>query len=250
MPEPGLFRERKEVVDRFAESDEGSLDHGAGLLGGGQDLARSALQVKVRVGAGFPPVGEEVAVKFVSTVAGRVGQGEAVADFGGTGRGRPTSTRGRSAVLPSGEVSEVGLEPAEQGEKDAGHGAVVVGVESPHRWVGRCYERLVGVLTGGSGVDEVARFDPERGSAVDAAFPADAGVGEAMPVFLVEEGFGATVSDLLLEVFPGGGPAVVPNEGGGGEAEGEAGVAQPPTEVDVVACRFEDWIEAADFCPG
>ncbi len=111
-------------------------------------------------------------------------------------------------------------------------------------------EGLVGGLAGGAGVDEVAGLDTEGDALVNAAFPADAALGEAVGVFFVEEGLGFAVAALLFEVFCGGGAAVVPDEGGAGEAEGVAVVAEAPAEVDVVAGGLEDGVEAADFVEG
>lgn len=109
---------------------------------------------------------------------------------------------------------------------------------------------MVGRFAGGAGVDEIARLDAESGATVNAAFPADAAFGETVGVFFEEEGFGTAIAHLLFEVFPGGGAAMVPDEGGSGEAEREAGVVESPAEVDVVACGLEDGIEAADLREG
>ena len=111
-------------------------------------------------------------------------------------------------------------------------------------------ERLVGSFPGGSGVDEVARLDAEGGAPIDTAFPTNAGFGKALVVFLKEEGLGVAVTDLLFEVFPEGGAAVVPNEGSGGKSKRESGIAEAPAEVDIVSGSVKDGVETLDFLEG
>ena len=58
------------------------------------------------------------------------------------------------------------------------------------------------------------------------------------------------ISHLLFEIFPGSGPAVVPDKGSSGKPERESSVAKPPAKVDVVSCGVKDGIEALDLREG
>lgn len=106
---------------------------------------------------------------------------------------------------------------------------------------------LVGSLASGASVNEITGLNAERYSLIDKAFPANAATGEAVRMFVVEEGFCFSVTGLLFEVFSRRGAAVVPDEGGSGEAQGEIGIAKAPAEIDVVSGCSEDGVEAADF---
>lgn len=109
---------------------------------------------------------------------------------------------------------------------------------------------MVGSFSSWARVDKVAGFDTESDTPIDAAFPADPALGKAMRMFFKEEGFSMAVSYLLFEIFPGSGPAVVPDKGSSGKPERESSVAKPPAKVDVVSCGVKDGIEALDLREG
>ena len=83
------------------------------MLGGGEEFAGAALEIKIRVGAGLPTVTEKVAVKFVPSQIFPVDQGEARGDGGSfCGWRRPFARGGGAAVLFSLPMTKVVLEPA------------------------------------------------------------------------------------------------------------------------------------------
>ena len=234
----------------LAEGDEGAVDGGAALFGGGEEFTGAVLEIEVWIVARGPAVCEEVLVEFVAALAPGMNEGEAGSDGGSFGLSGPGDAGRWAAVVFAGPVAEVGLGPAENAEETVCERGIEGRGKTAHGLAEESAKRLVGGFSGGSGVDEIARFDAEGDAAVNAAFPADAAFGETVGVFFKEEGFGAAVAHLLFEILPWRGPAMVPDEGGAGEPEGEAGVAESPAEVDIIACGVEDGVKAADFLEG
>src|SRR5262245_56089138 len=64
--------------------------------------------------------------------------------------------------------------------------------------------------------------------------------------FALQHRFGAAVSHLLLQVSLQGVAPVMPDCGSGVEADGSALLDQSPTQVDVVSCRSELRVAAAN----
>src|SRR5205823_14260233 len=84
-------------------------------------------------------------------------------------------------------------------------------------------------------------------SPIDPPEPAELPQGIVPPgPFRLEEGLRFSVANLLLPVSPDRGAAVVPDDGCGSISDHAASIAQPPTQVDVVARDPEPWIESAD----
>ena len=159
----------------------------------------------------------------------------------------PFCASGWAAVLLALPMTEVPLKPAETREKRTGERGIEIRMKSAHGLAEHFADGLVRRFAGGTGVDEVAGLDAEGDSPIDEAFPSDSAFGKAMGMFFKEEGFGATVAHLLFKILPGGGAAVVPDEGRSGEAEGETGLAESPAEVDIVPGGVEDGVEPVDF---
>ena len=123
-------------------------------------------------------------------------------------------------------------------------------MKSTHRLPEHFAKRLVGSFSSRARVDKVAGLDAESDAPIDAAFPADPAFGKAMGMFFKEEGFGMAIAHLLSKIFPGSGPAVVPDKGSSRKSKSESSVTKPPTEIDVVTSSLEDGVEAIDLSKG
>lgn len=105
--------------------------------------------------------------------------------------------------------------------------------------------------THGAMINDGLAGNPDRPSRVDHAIPAGITTdGESMWVLGQQNGFGSTITDLLAEVTGNGGSTIVPDECPGGEAQAKTGIAEAPTEINIITGGAEIRIKASNGVKG
>lgn len=107
--------------------------------------------------------------------------------------------------------------------------------------------RLVSGITQWAMINDRVRHDADGATAIDEALPfCPAVLGKARGVLGEQPPLGMSVAKLLAEVGSERRPPRVPDEGTRHEAEPEARVPQPPTEVHIISGGVELWVKATD----
>ena len=109
----------KEVGSELVEADEGAVDFGASLFGGGEEFELVELEIEVGIGARSPALGKEVAVEVVAALAGGADEGEGGGVFCFASWAGPRAAGRGSAVFFAGVVAKVDLEGGEDFEEGA-----------------------------------------------------------------------------------------------------------------------------------
>src|SRR5258708_3987058 len=86
-----------------------------------------------------------------------------------------------------------------------------------------------------------------RGSVNPAAPNVAAKSIKALGMFAHQQGFGFAITVLLFEICPDRRAPIMPDKGGGAEAELVTRLLQTPAEVNIITRSLENWVETAQF---